>query len=122
MAYTLKKGNDRILRLTYTDDVRVSQERFLEDFMPFLEASTREQPLLMLTDACRAAKFSAQERALFAELGRDLRLGKNAVLGVGRYARLMANFINKAAGRDNIRFFDSEQEALVWLNTERQSE
>jgi len=115
MAYTLEMGDDRILRLTYTDDVRVSREDFLRDFMPFLEAATQDEPLLMLTNARLAGKFSSQERALFAELARDLRLGKNAVLGIGRYSRLMANFISKAAGRNNIQFFESEQEAREWL-------
>ena len=94
-------------------------EGFLEAYQPFIEASTEEHPLLILCEVSGGGKLSPQARKILASLGRDPRLGKNAILGVGRYQRVMASFINRAAGRDNIRFFESEEKALDWLNESR---
>jgi hypothetical protein len=42
-------------------------------------------------------------------------LGKAATIGVDRYTRVLIGFVLKATGRDNIRLFDTEEQALAWL-------
>jgi hypothetical protein len=54
-------------------------------------------------------------RKTVLEIIRDFRLEKAAVVGASRYARVLASFIMKATGRNNIRFFVSEEEGLAWL-------
>jgi hypothetical protein len=119
MAHELRMRDDGILWLAQIGDVdEEDMDAFLGDLTPFLEAATEGQSLLILSDTSRTGKLSANARKLLAGLGRDPRLRKTAILGSGRYTRVVASFINKAAGRDNIRFFDSEQEAIAWLKAE----
>lgn len=120
MAHEIRMRDDGVLwvaQIGYVDEADMAA--FLEGLTPFLEAATETQPLLILSDTSRTGKLSASARKLLAGLGRDPRLRKTAILGTGRYTRVVASFINKAAGRDNIRFFDSEQEAVAWLKAER---
>jgi len=91
----------------------------LKDFETFLETATEAEPLLILMDGRDAGKAPARARKAFAQLGQDPRVGKCALLGMGRYVRLMASFVNKAVGRDNIRFFGSEEKAIAWLKAGR---
>jgi hypothetical protein len=120
MAHEIRMRDDGILWVAligyYVDDVDI--DAFIEELTPFLESATEMQPLLILSDTSRASKLSASARKHLASLGRDPRFRKTAILGTGRYIRVVAGFINKAAGRDNIRFFDSEQEAVDWLKAE----
>jgi hypothetical protein len=84
---------------------------------PYLESATETEPLLLLSDVSRLGKVSVKARSALAGLSGDPRLGKNAILGSSRYQRVLATFIDKAVGRDNIRFFDTEAEALAWLKS-----
>ncbi len=119
MAHEIDMRDDGILWLAQIGDVdKEDMDAFLEDLTPFLEAATEAQPLLILSDTNRTGKLSASARKLLAGLGRDPRLRKTAIVGSGRYTRVVAGFINKAAGRDNICFFDSEEEAIAWLKAE----
>jgi hypothetical protein len=54
-------------------------------------------------------------RKAFFDLNSDPRLGKSATVGVDRYTRVLLDFMLKATKRDNIRLFDTEEEALAWL-------
>jgi hypothetical protein len=120
MQYEMRRRDDGILWMSLAGDMdEDSMAGFVEAYQPFIEASTEENPLLILCEVAKGGKLSPQARKILAGLGRDPRLGKNAILGVGRYQRMMASFINKAAGRDNIGFFESEEKALDWLNESR---
>jgi hypothetical protein len=120
MAHEISMGDDGILRMDLIGDMdREDMGAYIEDLTPFLEAATEAEPLLVLTDSSRSGKLSSGARKLSVEINRDPRMGKTAVIGEGRrYFRVMAGFILKATGRDNIRFFDSEEEALTWLKSE----
>jgi hypothetical protein len=72
----------------------------------------------MLADLSQGGKFSAEFRKTLAGLMNDPRTGKVANVGAKRYNRVLAGFLLKATGRDNIRFFKLEEEALAWLKTE----
>lgn len=60
-------------------------------------------------------KLSPAARKTFAGLSRDQRVGKCAILGLGRYQGLMVNFFNRTAGRDKVRLCLSLEQALDWL-------
>jgi hypothetical protein len=120
MAYKVHMGQDGILRIEVIGDFgdRDSEESTRE-MVSFLEAATPDKPLLMLSDVSQAGKLSAGARRTIAQQGQDPRMGRNAVLGVSRYARVMVSFLSKASGHDNIRFFDDEEKALAWLKEGR---
>jgi hypothetical protein len=116
MAHKLSMGDDGILRVALIGDIGTeSIDAFLEDITPFLEAATEEEPLLVLAESGSTGKYSSAARKRFAELLREPRVKKVALVNARRYVRVLISFILRAAGRDNIHCFDSEEEALAWL-------
>ncbi len=120
MAYELRMGDNGILHIVHSGDVKKEEvEVFLEDLVLFLEAATEAEPLLVLANNKQTGKLSVKARKTLVGLSRDPRLGKMAILGSGRYMRVMVSFVNKAVGRGNIRFFDVEKKALAWRKAGR---
>ncbi len=117
MLYDLRMDDDGILQIFYSDKGK-ERDAVFKAFDSFLDAATEAEPLLLLVDGRRTAKLSKTARKTFAKLGRDPRVGKCAILGAGRYVRLMVNFFNKAAGRDNIYLFESKEKAIAWLKVQ----
>ena len=119
MAHELQMGDDGILRVSYIGDMDEEDvEAYIRDLAPFREAATEERPLVFLIDTSRLGKASSAARKTFAELAKEPRIGRSALIGARRYVRVMAGFLAKATGRENYRFFDSEKEALAWLKNE----
>ncbi len=119
MAHEIKMGDDGILRITLLGDVGSEEAiAFTGDYQVFLASATKKKPLLALVDASQTGSISTAARKVLAETNRDLRIGKTAVLGASRYLRVMVGFVLKVAGRDNVSFCDSEEEALAWLKAE----
>lgn len=118
MAHELKMGEDGILRITISGDMDKSiVEIFQRDYYPFLEASTQENPLNNLIFSGRLGKLSSAARRFFTQLNHDPRYGMVALVDPPRRARVLGRFILKATNRDNINFFDSEEQALTWLKS-----
>ena len=116
MAHELAMGDDGILRMAFIGDVdEAAITAWISDMQPFLETAEKGK-LKMLVDASRDGKMSSTARRTFTEVNRDPRLDKIAIVKISRFNRVMATFIMTATGRHNIRFFDEEAEALVWLN------
>ncbi len=119
MTHEIEMRDDGILRMALIGDVgKEDMEVFLKDYVPFLEAATEAEPLAVLVDSVRSGKLSSKARKAFAGMNRDPRLGKVANVRSGRYTRVLIGWVLKATGRDNLRFFDSEEEALAWLKAE----
>ena len=114
MLYDMRMGDDGILRV-FASDKGKTVDAFFKAFDSFLEAATPAEPLRLLVDARRAGKLSPAARKTFAGLSRDPRVGKCAILGLGRYQSLMVNLFNRAAGRDKVRLCASLEQALAWL-------
>jgi hypothetical protein len=109
-------GKDGIVRATLDGDVsNADMENLLRDFAPFLEAASEAEPVHMILDATLSGKVSSGARKLISDLNSDLRVGTIAIIGAKRYIRVLVSFILRATGRDNFRFSDSEEEAVVWL-------
>ncbi len=116
MAHQLELESDGILRLTFIGDTDYQgAEKLLADFMPFLEQTTVDKPLLILWDDTHGGKASSDARKVYADLNRDPRIGKVAIFGAQRYGRVLGEFVLKLTGRDNVRFFNNEAEARAWL-------
>ncbi|MFQ5615532.1 MAG: STAS/SEC14 domain-containing protein [Anaerolineales bacterium] len=116
MAHELRMDADGILRLALIGNMKQEDvDAYVKDLAPFRETATETEPLFFIIDTSRLGKASSAARKAFGELAKDPRIGKSALVGVSRYVRVLAGFLAKAAGRDNIQFFDSEEEALAWL-------
>ena len=48
-------------------------------------------------------------------LEESLKAEQQHLVGASRYVRVLTGFVFKAVGRENIRLFASEEDALVWL-------
>ena len=119
MTHEFEIRDDGIGRLVpIGDQDKEDVENFRKDMEPLLEAATEAEPARLLVDSSRSGKTSSAGRKMYVELSRDPRIGKTAVVKARRYSRLLATFVIKATGRDDICFFDSEEEALAWLKAE----
>ena len=118
MPYEIKLLEERIVRISFSGGSLEPDEvdNFMQDFRVYLETATPATPLNILTIVGQeGAKLPSKTRKAFTDLNADKRVGKAATLGVDRYARVLIGFMLKATGRDNIRFFDTEDQALAWL-------
>lgn len=116
MSYELDKIQDNIIRLAFIGDINESDvEALIKDFRPYLEATPPGKSIGLLIDASRDGRMSPSARRNFTKLNHDSRLGGVGICNVGRLNRVMATFVMKATGRDNIHFFDTQAEAIVWL-------
>jgi hypothetical protein len=109
---------DGILHVTFVGDIDVEDWMdYIRDYAPFLDQTTPEDPLDFLVDGTQMGKFSAAARKLLVDDFRNPnpRIGKTAMVGASRYVRVLASFILKATGRSNVRLFETEKDALVWL-------
>ena len=112
MPYQMTMREDGILKIVFEGALERNE---LEHY---LESATPEAPLRTLTTTDQVGqKVSSVVRKAFANLNADPRLGKSATVGLDRYLRVLVGFVLKATGRNNIRFFDSEELAVVWLKS-----
>lgn len=118
MPYQIQLLEEGLVRISFPGGSLESDEveNFMQDFRVYLEAAAPEAPLNIMTIVGQeGAKLPSKTRKAFTDLNADKRVGKAATLGVDRYARVLIGFMLKATGRDNIRFFDTEEQALAWL-------
>lgn len=116
MAHTIKMGNDGILRITFMGDVSSADfDAYRRDLNPFLEASTPENPLYTIMDSSQTGKLSSATRQGFTEINRLANVGASAMIGASRPIRVFINFLLKSTQRDNVDFFDTDEEAANWL-------
>lgn len=121
MAHELKMDEDGILRIKFIGDTgKDDAAAYLQDLQPFLETATAKTPLNMLIYVEQAERFSGAARKAFDQLNQDARTGKLAYLGANRFIRVLASFVSKASNRNNMRFFDTEAEALTWLKSTKE--
>lgn len=116
MAHEMHMGDDGILRVKFSGDFEEGDvAAYMKDFSPFLEAATEK--VHFLVDVSEVGKASGAARRTFAEIFQEPHplTGNSALIGVSRYLRVLIGFVLKATGATNLRIFDSEEEALAWL-------
>jgi len=68
-----------------------------------------------IVDLNFAGKQSPKARQLGQEIINNEKMGKIAIWGVHSVARVIAEFFIGVSKKKDIRFFKSEEDALVWL-------
>ncbi len=120
MAHEIRRGDDRIVRVSFIGDLtREGWEAYRKEIEP-LEKSNREsgKPFLLIVNTSRAGKVSSVARRGMAEMGGRTEPVKVAVVGMSRYVRVLVGFLKKARGQGYIHMFDSEEKAVAWLKEE----
>ncbi|TAK12485.1 MAG: hypothetical protein EPO32_08575 [Anaerolineae bacterium] len=116
MAVRLTMPNDGILRAVFEGDMgRAEIDVFRRDYTAFLQAATPARPVHMIAEVSRLGSLSSSARKFLTEINHDRRTGLIAILNPPRPARVLAQFINKATGRNNIQFFNEDQDAVAWI-------
>lgn len=116
MAHEMHMGDDGILRVKFSGDFDAPDvDAYLADFVPIIENAT--QTVNFLVDVGEVGKASASARRAFGDVFRAPHplTGRTALIGASRYLRVVTGFVLKVTGAQNLRLFDSEQEALAWL-------
>lgn len=122
MAHEIKMGKDGVLRVALIGNVgKADIDMFMKDLNPFLDASTEDVPLSLITDANRTGNYSSSARKVFTQFNHDRRIGKTAVVGADRTTRVLMHIVQRASKRDNIKLFDSEEAAIKWIKNGKQS-
>jgi hypothetical protein len=109
-------GDDGIVRVQYIGDIdRDGAEAFADYLAPHFAAASEKNLVKVIAFSGSEEKYRSGARQKFAEINREPMLGAVAVVGTNRTTRVMATLILKATGRDNIRFFDEESDAVAWI-------
>jgi hypothetical protein len=111
-------SEDGVLRVRFIGNVdREDAEAYLGEYQRYLQDTEPGKPLHFLVDATDLGKFSAAARKLWIDAFRDPdpRIGNTALVGASRYVRVLSGFVLKAVGRENVKLFATEKEALAWL-------
>ena len=118
MAHEIKMGDDGILQVKMVGDVdQEGWAAYAQDIASILDTLPETETVHFLVDLRQMGKSSLAARKDSLDIFRnpDPRIGKSALVGANRYIQVLGSFVMSAAGRDDFRFFDSEDEALAWL-------
>ena len=116
MPFDVKMGQDGILRIELSGDLSNGiVETFRRELTPYVEAATPTQPLKNIVYLSQVSHLSPSIRHFLTDLSKDQRLGKTAFVQPTSKARVLGQFMRKASGRENIDYFDLEQDAVSWL-------
>ncbi|MBI3160323.1 MAG: STAS/SEC14 domain-containing protein [Chloroflexi bacterium] len=116
MPSRIHMPGDGILRAILEGDMgRAEIELFRREYTSFLQAATKEHPVNMIAETRKLGRLSSAARQYFTEINHDRRTGLMAIVNPPRAARVLSRFINKATGRNNIQFFDNEEDAIAWI-------
>jgi hypothetical protein len=122
MPHEMHLGDEGILRVTFSGDFdEADVKAFARDLAPILAAA--EGNIHLLVDVHRADKASTGARQIFREMFRnpDPHTGYTAMVGASRYIRVVVGFVMQITGTaDTLRMFDGEEEALAWLQAQRE--
>lgn len=116
MSYTLTKVSNHILKIVFYNDI--TDEDALQssvDIDHLIETTAVVHPIYFIIDAADIGKISAKARQIFAARNKNEQITGTAIYGVTRTIRVLGIFLAKASRRDNIYFFDTEPEAMAWL-------
>lgn len=76
---------------------------------------TAANTVTIIGDLNNAGKPAARVRRLGVEMFSDSRIKKIALFGLHPVARIIALFVIELSKRNNIKFFNTKEEALAWL-------
>jgi hypothetical protein len=76
----------------------------------------RAQTTNWLIDLGRNTRYSSEARKLFAEEMKHKYVGRMAFIGASVFLRTVVNFVTAVSGKQDVKHFASEKEALEWLH------
>ncbi len=107
-------GEDNILDITNVGEIdektAIAMKEALLKLMNMVEGKVHT-----LTDLNKAGKQSLKARKIKQEISESSKTGKLAVFGSHPVARVIASFIMGVTRKKDMRFFKTEEEAIVWL-------
>jgi hypothetical protein len=121
MAHKLHLNDDGILYAKFIGNFELQDvEAYVKDFYAFFDTVPEEETLHILLDVSEVGKVSSAARRAMVNVLRDPdpRIGKSAMVGSSRYLRVLGGFLLKATRRDDVRFFEVQEEGLTWLQEE----
>jgi hypothetical protein len=112
--HKLSLGNDNILYVKPSGSV--SSEDALRIRDAFIELiSLAKDDLCVLADLNNAGKPSIEARKVAGEILRKDEIKKLAFVGMHSIARVIAKFMINLLSKKEARFFETKEEALIWL-------
>lgn len=88
--------------------------RFAEEMLKIMETTREKAKILFDTSEVEHGSSLRARKALLG-LTRKAKFEKAAIYGLGTLIKVVATFIIRAAGKENVKFFSTEEEALKWL-------
>jgi hypothetical protein len=120
MALEVNMGDDGILRIKISGDMdRFAVEHLQREIVPFMDAATQENRLNNIIFPENLGRISYAARRFFTDLNHNPRYGMVAIVNPPRAVRVLGRFILKATQRDNLDFFENEEQAISWIKSER---
>lgn len=120
MPFEIRMGSDGILRIIFSGDLdHTVLDTLQRELSPYVEASTPGKPLKNMMYFQQIGQLSPTVRRYLSDLNQDERLGQTAFIHPPRKARVLGKFMLNASGRDNIRYFEQEGEAITWLQNHK---
>jgi len=81
------------------------------------EFINKGEALFVLIDIEQSQEFSSAARKIWVKFLQNSKIKKTAIFGGNVFVRTLASFVIAAAGKANIKFFETEQQALDWLRS-----
>lgn len=120
MGYEFEKRDDGVIWVSFSGDIGSEDvATYLESYNKLVASTPKTDTLLFLVDVSNVGKASARARKAFMDAFRnpERRKTRSAIVGASRYIALIADFVIRMIGKEHIRIFDSEGEAVAWLKT-----
>ena len=73
---------------------------------------------LVVIDMNNTQRFSVTARSIWAEFLQESKITKTAMFGGSRFIKTIASFVVKKANVKNLKVFNKEEDALVWLRSQ----
>jgi hypothetical protein len=74
----------------------------------------------VLIDLESSSNFSSAARRVWVEFLKNEKIKKTAIFGGNIFLKTLASFVIAATGKENIRFFSTEEGAREWLRSPEQ--
>jgi len=109
-----RKEDEIIIGKFWGEQGEEDARKFVEEITKLME--TMEGKRCILIDASEGSKSGARARKIYVEFAKSIKeTDKVTIFGLGTLIKVIATFIVRAAGKENVKFFPTEEEALKWL-------
>jgi hypothetical protein len=105
---------DKIVRSEFYGDAdeKVAKEQ-IESMSKFYK--TLKGDILVLIDLTQAGSTTSKARTIYADALKKMSVKKHAFIVKNIVLKVTVDFIMKASGAKNVKFFNDNEEALQWL-------